>query len=68
MDDPELRVKKLLSHELSAHDQLFLVGSSMGGYVSTVASEALSAKGHDVKGLFLLAPAFYLADVRNFSS
>jgi predicted alpha/beta hydrolase family esterase len=64
MDDPELRVKKLLSHELSAHDQLFLVGSSMGGYVSTVASEALSAKGHDVKGLFLLAPAFYLADVQ----
>ena len=25
---------------------------------------ALSAKGHPVKGLFLLAPAFYLADVQ----
>lgn len=64
MDDPELRVQKLLSHELPAHDQLILVGSSMGGYVSTVASEAFSAKGHPVKGLFLLAPAFYVADVQ----
>ena len=64
MDDPELRVQKLFSYDLPAHDQLILVGSSMGGYVSTVASEALSAKGHPVKGLFLLAPAFYLADVQ----
>ena len=62
MDDPEPRVQKLLCHELPAHDQLILVGSSMGGYVSTVASGALSAKGHAVKGLFLMAPAFYLAD------
>jgi len=67
MDDPELRVKKLLSHELPAHDQLFLVGSSMGGYVSTVASDALSAKGHQIKGLFLLAPAFYLVDDKGHS-
>lgn len=64
MDDPELRVQKLLSYDLPAHDQMILVGSSMGGYVSTVASEPLSAKGHLVKGLFLLAPAFYLADVQ----
>jgi len=64
MDDPEQRVQKLLSYDLPAHDQLILVGSSMGGYVSTVASEPLSVKGHPVKGLFLLAPAFYLADVQ----
>ena len=36
-------------------DRLVLVGSSMGGYVSTVASEKLKPEG-----LFLLAPAFYL--------
>lgn len=35
--------------------KLVLVGSSMGGYVSTVASKHLA-----VDGLFLLAPAFYL--------
>ena len=67
MDDPELRVKKLLSHELPAHDQLILVGSSMGAYVSTVASEALRAKGHQIIGLFLLAPAFYLVDAKGAS-
>ena len=37
------------------HDCLVLVGSSMGGYVSTVASETLKPDA-----LFLLAPAFYL--------
>jgi alpha/beta superfamily hydrolase len=36
-------------------EQLVLAGSSMGSYVSTVASEALQPDG-----LFLLAPAFYL--------
>jgi len=64
LDDPELRVQKLLAYELPAHDQLILVGSSMGGYVSTVASNALSAKEQNVSGLFLLAPAFYLADLQ----
>ena len=64
MDNPELRVQKLLSHDLPTHDQLILVGSSMGGYVSTVASNAFSAKGRGVSGLFLLAPAFYLADLQ----
>jgi hypothetical protein len=34
IDDPEQRVAKLLAYEISAHSQLILVGSSMGGYVS----------------------------------
>jgi pimeloyl-ACP methyl ester carboxylesterase len=52
---PEERVVRLLSLPLPAHQRLILVGSSMGGYVSTVASRPLKPKG-----LFLMAPAFYL--------
>lgn len=53
--DPDQRVMRLLGMNLPAHDRLILVGSSMGGYVSTVASQQL--KPH---GLFLMAPAFYM--------
>ncbi len=53
--EADRRVAQLLSMTLPAHRQLVLVGSSMGGYVSTVASARWA-----VDGLFLLAPAFYL--------
>ena len=53
--DPEERVKMLLKLKPLAQKNLFLVGSSMGGYVSAVASSHLK-----VKGLFLLAPAFHI--------
>lgn len=53
--EPERRVAQLLATPLPPHTQLVLVGSSMGGYVSTVASAVLKPDG-----LFLLAPAFYL--------
>ena len=56
LGEADRRVGKLLSIPLLAHNKLVLVGSSMGGYASTVASERLK-----VDGLFLLAPAFYLA-------
>jgi predicted esterase len=52
---PDERVAYLLSLELPPHSQLILVGSSMGGYVSTVASAKLNPAG-----LFLMAPAFGL--------
>lgn len=52
--NPDERVKILLDLKPKAKKNLVLVGSSMGGYVSTVASRSLK-----VKGLFLLAPAFY---------
>jgi hypothetical protein len=52
--DPDERVRRLLA--LGSPDgALVLVGSSMGAYVSTVASEQL----HPL-ALFLLAPAVYL--------
>ncbi len=54
---PDARVRRLLDTVLPAHEKLVLVGSSMGGYVSTVASRTLRPDG-----LFLLAPAFGLQD------
>ncbi|MGZ4970735.1 MAG: alpha/beta hydrolase [Methylobacter sp.] len=57
--DPDKRVEQLLAMDLSAYDEVVLIGSSMGAYVATVASEAIKPKG-----LFLLAPAFYLSGYR----
>ena len=53
--EADRRVAQLLATPLPVQRQLVLVGSSMGGYVSTVASQRLV-----VEGLFLMAPAFYL--------
>jgi alpha/beta superfamily hydrolase len=52
--DPEERVRQLVG---KGHPggTLVLVGSSMGSYVSTVASSVL-----EPEGLFLMAPAFYI--------
>lgn len=53
--EADRRVGQLLSINPPEHGKLILVGSSMGGYVSTVATARLK-----VDGLFLLATAFYL--------
>lgn len=53
--DPDERVQRLLGLAPAATDSLLLVGSSMGAYVSLVASERLKPKG-----LYLLAPAISL--------
>ena len=58
--EAERRVAQLLNTPLPHHDLLVLVGSSMGGYVSTQATSHLK-----VDGLFLLAPAFFLAGYTN---
>jgi pimeloyl-ACP methyl ester carboxylesterase len=55
--NPDARVQQLLKMDLISHDKLILVGSSMGGYVSTLASQSLKPAG-----LFLMAPAFYMPD------
>lgn len=57
--DPDARVERLLSMKLLPHGRLVMVGSSMGGYVSTVASVILKPAG-----LFLMAPAFFMPDYR----
>jgi alpha/beta superfamily hydrolase len=53
--DPDERVKMLLDRSRTDWGKVVLVGSSMGGYVSTVASSTIRPAG-----LFLMAPAFYL--------
>ena len=55
--DPALRVQLLLDTVLPEHHGLIFVGSSMGGYVSTVASRTLKPDA-----LLLMAPAFGLED------
>lgn len=54
--DPDERVRMLLANPPQA-DKLVLVGSSMGGYVSAMACEALRPDG-----LLLIAPALYFQD------
>jgi pimeloyl-ACP methyl ester carboxylesterase len=55
IDDPSLRVAKLLEIGAGLPGPLVLVGSSMGGHVSAAAAAPLAARA-----LFLLAPAFYM--------
>jgi pimeloyl-ACP methyl ester carboxylesterase len=53
--DPELRVARLVDEAASVRGPVVLAGSSMGGYVVTVASQTIRPAG-----LFLMAPAFGL--------
>jgi pimeloyl-ACP methyl ester carboxylesterase len=53
--DPELRVARLVDEVKSLDGPIVLVGSSMGGYVATVASQVVRPVG-----LFLMAPALGL--------
>lgn len=53
--DPDERVERLLKRLEDAPQDLILVGSSMGGYVSLVASANVA-----VAGVFLMAPALYI--------
>ncbi len=55
LSDPDARVEQLLNIRMPESDQTILVGSSMGGYVATVASQLIKPVG-----LFLMAPAFNL--------
>lgn len=60
--DPELRVARLIDEVKSLDGPVVLVGSSMGGYVATVASQVVRPVG-----LFLMAPALGLPDYANQS-
>jgi predicted esterase len=55
LPDAGPRVDRLLQSNARKARGLILVGSSMGGYVATVASAILKPRG-----LFLMAPAFYM--------
>ena len=58
--DPEERIIKLIQECSLISDPTILVGSSMGGYVATAAASQI-----EVKGLFVLAPAFYMDGFNN---
>lgn len=60
IQDPEVRVERLLKAGVLDCKHSILVGSSMGGYVSAVAAET-----HEVDGLFLLSPVLYLPPYKN---
>jgi surfactin synthase thioesterase subunit len=55
MADPRQRVEKLRAVCNQLNDPPVLVGSSMGGYVAAAVAQHIAARG-----VFLLAPAFYI--------
>jgi esterase/lipase len=57
--DPDRRVERLLDTIRNETDDIILVGSSMGGYVSLVVSQSAN-----VSGLFLLAPALEMPNYK----
>ncbi len=56
MDDPAARVEKLVAQVAPLSAAVVLVGSSLGGHVAAAAAARVNARG-----VFLLAPAFYMA-------
>jgi len=60
--DPVTRVGKLLAFCKEQRAAPILVGSSMGGHVATAVSREVHARG-----LFLLAPAFYMPGYEQFT-
>jgi alpha/beta superfamily hydrolase len=62
IDDPRMRVDKLLAFARPFTGRVVLAGSSMGGHVAAAAARSLHARG-----LFLLAPAFYMPGFEVFT-
>src|ERR1700689_2635106 len=63
LDDPGARVDKLIAAGAQIDAPMVLVGSSMGGHVSAAAASRLGARG-----LFPLAPAFYMRGVEEYTT
>jgi alpha/beta superfamily hydrolase len=55
MDDPAARVEKLIGAAAGIAGSVVLAGSSMGGHVCAAAAARVKPRG-----VFLLAPAFYM--------
>jgi pimeloyl-ACP methyl ester carboxylesterase len=62
LDDPGDRVDKLVATGAGLEHGMVLVGSSMGGHVCAAAAARLRPRG-----MFLLAPAFYMAGFEAFT-
>lgn len=57
LPDVSSRINRLLQTNLPSHKRLILVGSSMGAYISIIASRQLQPSG-----IFLMAPAVGIID------
>ena len=62
LDDPADRIAKLVDLGKKLDAPMVLVGSSMGGHVSAAAAGELKPRG-----LFLLAPAFYMPGYEDYT-
>lgn len=62
MADPAVRVQRLLEVSRKLPGKLVLVGSSLGGHVCVTAASQLP-----VRGIFLLAPAFFMAGYEQYT-
>jgi pimeloyl-ACP methyl ester carboxylesterase len=62
IDEPLLRVEKLVRAVSALSAPPVLVGSSMGGYVSAAAVSRVR-----VRAIFLLAPAFYMPGFEQYT-
>jgi pimeloyl-ACP methyl ester carboxylesterase len=62
LDDPGGRVRKLVGLVKDFKEPVVLVGSSMGAHVSAAAASVLGPRG-----VFLLAPAFYMAGYEEYT-
>ncbi len=62
INDPAARVARLLEVCRSLSGPLVLVGSSLGGHVSAAVSTQVTTRG-----MFLLAPAFFMAGYEQYT-
>jgi alpha/beta superfamily hydrolase len=62
IDDPVLRAQRLLAFCKTIPGEFVLVGSSMGGHVCAAVSAHVRTRG-----MFLLAPAFFMQDYEQFT-
>jgi alpha/beta superfamily hydrolase len=62
MDDPAARVAKLIAVASQLPEAPVLVGSSMGGHVAAAAASPVKARG-----VFLMAPAFYMPGFEQYT-
>lgn len=62
LDDPAARVRRLIEQAGTFAAPVVLVGSSMGGHVSAAAASRLKPRG-----IFLLAPAFYMKGFEEYT-
>lgn len=62
MDDPAVRVARLLEVCRGIAGPVVLVGSSLGGHVATAVSTQV-----ETRALFLLAPAFYMPGYEQYT-